>query len=145
MPETSTSEIHRYPLRPSGFGEPLFATPTSRRIIGEHLLSAPWLELASELRSRPGETAHILEEPVELRVRCRWVEIVRLHSSSRRRCPWKRRRVVEVLDRWREVGSWWDEDRHTDRLVFRVLLSGDVVVDLARERASGWELLGVVD
>ena len=52
---------------------------------------------------------------------------------------------MEVLDRWREVESWWDEDRYTDRFVFRVLLSGDVVVDLARERASGWELLGVVD
>jgi hypothetical protein len=33
-----------------------------------------------------------------------------------------------------------------DRLVFRVLLSGGAVVDLALERASGeWLLVGMVD
>jgi hypothetical protein len=53
--------------------------------------------------------------------------------------------VAEVLDRWREIGEWWDENRHRDRLVFRVLLCGGAVVDLARERSGGWLLIGVVD
>jgi hypothetical protein len=52
---------------------------------------------------------------------------------------------VRVLDRWREVGLWWDEGRRTDRLVFRVLLSGGVVVELARERGGGWSLAGLAD
>ena len=58
----------------------------------------------------------------------------------------RKRRVVRVLERWREVGPWWDEEVRVDRLVFRVLLSGGAVVDLALERASGeWLLVGMVD
>ncbi len=58
--------------------------------------------------------------------------------------------MVEVFDRWREVGGWWDEDGGTDRTVFRVLLDGTrggAVVDLAREWGvpGGWFLVGVVD
>ncbi len=53
--------------------------------------------------------------------------------------------VVRILDRWREVRDWWDEERYTDRFVFRVLLSGGSVVDLARERSGEWLLVGVVD
>jgi hypothetical protein len=54
--------------------------------------------------------------------------------------------VVRVLERWREVGSWWDAQLSVDRLVFRVLLAGGAVVDLALERPSGeWLLMGVVD
>jgi hypothetical protein len=52
---------------------------------------------------------------------------------------------VEVLDRWREVGGWWAEERGTNRFIFRVLLSGDVVADLARERSGDWILVGMVD
>jgi hypothetical protein len=54
--------------------------------------------------------------------------------------------VVRVLEHWREVGLWWEPERRVDRLVFRVLLSGGAVVDLALERASGeWLLVGMVD
>ncbi len=58
----------------------------------------------------------------------------------------RKRLVVRVLEHWREVGLWWEPERRVDRLVFRVLLSGGVVVDLALERASGeWLLVGMVD
>jgi hypothetical protein len=137
------SEIHAYPTRPEGFEEPLFPTAESNGKIVEHLLNAPWLSRASELRGRTGEVAHALDEPVELDDSREQTELVR--PNAPRRCSWKRRRVVEILDRWREVGWWWDEDRQVDRLVFRVLLSGGIVVDLAQERSGGWFLVGMVD
>jgi len=139
----AVTEIHRYPLRPKGFEEPLFPTAASRRAVLEHLLKAPWLSRASELERRPGEVAHTLEEPVELNNLRDRVELVRL--GSQRRCSWRKRWIVEVLDRWREVGGWWDEDRYVDRMVFRVLLLGGAVVDLARKRSGEWLLIGVVD
>lgn len=139
----AVSEIHAYPMRPEGFEEPLFPTAESNRKIVEHLLNTPWLSRASELEGRTGEAAHALDKPVELDDSREQTELVR--SNAPRRCSWKRRRVVEVLDRWREVGEWWDEDEHVDRLVFRVLLSGGIVVDLARERSGGWFLVGMVD
>ena len=143
MPTASISEIHRFPLRPDGFLEPLFPTPSSKRTVAEHLLEAPWLMRASELKERAGEAAHIPDEPVRLEVRRGRAEVVRLCAG--RRCSWRRSKVLEVMDRWRVVGEWWDEDRYTDRFVFRVLLSGGAVVDLARERFGGWSLVGVVD
>ena len=143
MPTASISEIHRFPPRPEGFLEPLFPTPSSKRTVAEHLLEAPWLMRASELKERAGEAAHAPDEPVRLVVRGGRAEVVRLCAG--RRCSWRRSKVLEVLDRWREVREWWEEDRHTDRFVFRVLLSGGAVVDLARERFGGWTLVGVVD
>ncbi len=141
--ETSVSEIHRYPLRPEGFEEPLFPTRESRLEVADHLLRAPWLSRASEIEggNASGQAAHVRREPVEVegrhgRMRIAW-------SSGRRRCR-KERGVVEVLCRWREVAAWWDEERATDRVVVRALLSDGAVVDLARER-SGWFLAGVVD
>jgi hypothetical protein len=142
MEGTSVSDIHSYPLKPPGFEEPLFPTAVSKRTVAEHLLTAPWLTRASELKGRSGEAAHALEEPVELKDCHGRVEVIRTRGSER--CSWRRRRVVEVLGRWRESESWWDEDLGVDRMVFRILLSGGVVVDLARER-SGWLLVGVVD
>jgi hypothetical protein len=139
----SVSEIHAYPLRPEGFEEPLFPTAESNRKIVEHLLEAPWLKRASELEGHSGEAAHSLHEPVELRCPRGRRELVRPRGS--RRCPWSKKRVVKVLDRWREVGEWWDEERHKDRLVFRVLLSCGSVADVARERSDGWFLVGMVD
>jgi|SRR5215210_1075742 len=139
------SEIHAYPLRPEGFEEPLFPTAESNRKIAEHLLEASWLSKASELEKRTGGAAHALEEPVELRKPSGQVEIVRLVSSRRCRHSWRRRRVEKVLDRWRRVDRWWDADRREDRMIFRVLLSGGAVVDLARERSGDWLLVGVVD
>ena len=143
MPSASISEIHGFPPRPDGFIEPLFPTPSSKRAVAEHLLEAPWLMRASELKERAGEAAHVPDEPVRLVARGGRAEVVRLCAG--RRCSWRRSRVLEVLDRWREVREWWEEDRHTDRFVFRVLLSGGAVVDLARERFGGWSLVGVVD
>lgn len=139
------SEIHAYPSRPEGFEEPLFPTADSKREIAEHLLKAPWLSRASELEGRTGGAAHALEEPVELRSSFGRVEVVRLVGSRRCRPSCRRRRVEKVLDRWRQVGGWWDAGRHVDRVVFRVLLSGGAVVDLARERSGDWLLVGVVD
>ncbi len=141
--EIEVSNIHRYPTRPQGFEEPLFATQVSKRAVMEHLLEAPWLSRASELEGRTGEAAHALKEPVELRNSGGRVELVRLGGG--RRCFWRKRWVVEVLDRWREVKGWWDKDRHVDRIVFRVLLAGGSVVDVARERSGVWSLVGVVD
>ena len=135
MLETSVSEIHSYPLRPEGFEEPLFPTAESRRAVAEHLLRAPWLVRASEIGGRVGE-------PVEVWRGRDGVEVAWTGGCGRRRRR-ERRRVVEVLDRWREVRHWWDVDG-TDRFVFRVLLAGGMVVDLARERSS-WLLMGVAD
>ena len=143
MPGMSVSEIHAYPLRPEGFEEPLFPTASSKRAVAEHLLEAPWLARACELKKGAGETARALEEPVEIEVLGKEAYIVRAGCGG---SLWKRR-VIEVLDRWREVGGWWEGGQHPDRLVFRVLLSGGVVVDLARDRddPGGWMLVGVVD
>jgi hypothetical protein len=143
LPSASISEIHRFPLRPEGFLEPLFPTTSSKRMVAEHLLGAPWLMRASELEERAGRSARVSEEPVRLEVRRDRAEVVR--SCAGRRCSWRRSKVLEVLECWREVKEWWEEDRHTDRLVFRVLLCGGAVVDLARERFGGWSLVGMVD
>jgi hypothetical protein len=142
--DTRVSEIRRYPLRPPNFEEPLFPTTRSRRAVMEHLLEAPWLIKASELRKGTGEVAHRREEPVEvLRREDGRILLVR-HCSKGRRIG--RRKVVRILDRWRVVGGWWNKRGGVDRLVFRVLLSGGAVVDLALERLSGdWALIGVPD
>ena len=142
MREITVSEIHRYPPRPEGFEEPLFPTDGSRRQVAEHLLRAPWLARASELREGLGSAAHMREEPVKLARVAGVVHVVRPRAGS---CSWRRRRVVEVLDRWRCVRSWWEHQEQVDRLLFRVLLSGDAVVDLALERPGKWLLAGVVD
>ena len=146
MRSTSVSEIHAYPLRPEGFEEPLFPTAASRRAVAEHLLGAPWLERARELANRGGgEAVHAFEEPVEVKVLRGGRTYVVRRERGRRRRPGQR--VIEVLDRWREVGGWWERDRYPDRIVFRVLLSGGAVADLAREKGDpgGWLLVGVVD
>jgi integrase len=140
--EASVSEIHCYPLRPEGFEEPLFPTRVSRLAVLDHLLRTSWLSQASEMEERGGQAAHARWEPVELenrhgRVRVTW-------ASGRRRCR-KRRHIVEVLGRWREVRAWWDETRAKDRSLARLLLSDGSVVDLARENDGEWFLVGVTD
>ncbi len=136
--EASVSEIHRYPLRPEGFEEPLFPTRESRRRVLDHLLRAPWLSLASEIEGG-GQAAHARREPVELENRHGRVRVIRAS------CCRKRRQVVEVLGRWREVRAWWDETRAKDRSLARVLLSDGSVIDLARENDGEWFLVGVTD
>ena len=136
--EASVSEIHRYPLRPEGFEEPLFPTAESRREVGDHLLRAPWLSRASEIEGRGGQAAHARREPVDVEDGFAGVRVCR--TSGR-----KKRRVIEVLLRWREVRAWWDEERAKDRSLVRVLLSDGAVVDLARENGGEWFLVGVTD
>ncbi len=143
MEGTSISEIHRYPLRPEGFEEPLFPTAASKRVVAEHLLETAWLVRASDLRGGSGGATRALDEPVDVGRGRNGTRVLRRRGLGR--CSWRRRRVVEILDRWREVRGWWDGVRGEDRVVFRVLLSGDEVVDLARERSGGWSLVGVVD
>ena len=139
MPDSSIAQIHAYPQKPPGFEEPLFPTVESRRKIMAHFLEAPWLSRASELSRGGGESAHAAREPVRIRGARGWVELVRCRQTS------TRRRVVRVLERWREVRAWWDEEACTDRLVFRVLLAGDTVAELALERPGGWFLVGIAD
>jgi hypothetical protein len=138
---TSVSEIHRYPLRPPGFTEPLFSTPSSRKAVMEHLLGAPWLSRAAELPCGIGESAHAIREPVRLLGTGSRVELVQ-PARCRRVLP---QRVVRVLEWWREVRTWWDEESRTDRLVFRVLLAEGAVAEFALERPGGWFLVGVAD
>jgi hypothetical protein len=142
--EASVSEIHRYPLRPDGFEEPLFPTRESKRRVLDHLLQSSWLSLASEMEHSfaGGQAARLLREPVEVENRHGCVGIS--WASGRRRCR-RKRRIVEVLGRWREVGAWWDETRATDRNLVRVLLSDGAVVDLARENGGAWSLVGMAD
>lgn len=142
MEGASVSEIHSYPLRPEGFEEPLFPTVASRRAVAEHLLRAPWLSRASELVGRGGQAVHARRERVEIENRCGGVRVVR--ASGRRRCG-RKRQMVKVLARWREVRAWWDEEQATDRVVFRMLLCDGAVVDLAREHSGEWFLVGVED
>jgi hypothetical protein len=139
--EANVSEIHGYPLRPEGFEEPLFPTSESRQAVAEHLLRAPWLSRASETEGKGGQAVHARREAVEIETCCGRVRV--LWSSGKRRCH-KRRWVAEVLDRWREIRAWWDEDAGVDRTVVRVLLSDGAVVDLARE-GSEWLLVGIAD
>ena len=142
--QTSVSEIHRYPMRPPGFEEPLFPTRESRRAVAEHLLRAPWLVRGSQIEGGAGgQAVHARREPVEIEGSLAG-ECARIVWTSGRRRRRRKRRVVEILASWREIRAWWDEEGCVDRMVFRVLLSGGVVVDLARER-DGWFLVGVVD
>jgi hypothetical protein len=140
--EISVAEIHYYPSRPPGFEEPLFQTAESKRKIMAHFLEAPWLSRASELPRGVGECAHTTRDPVRLVGVCGRVDLVR---PARCRRGSTRRRVVRVLERWREVRAWWDEEARTDRLVFRVLFAGGTVAELALERPGGWFLVGVAD
>jgi hypothetical protein len=140
--ESSVAEIHAYPPRPPDFEDPLFPTAESKRRIMAHFLEAPWLSRASELPRGVGECAHTAREPVRLRGARGHVDLVRPECYRRGS---KRRRVVRVLERWREVRAWWDEEARTDRLVFRVLLAGGAVAELALERSGAWVLIGVAD
>lgn len=144
MLDIGISEIHRYPLRPEGFEEPLFLTDASKRVVADHLLQASWLRRASEIEGTTGESAHAFKEPVELeRTHPERAVIVRLRSD--RRLTWRKKQILRLLEHWREVKKWWDEDDCTDRMVFRVLIAGGTIAELARERSGEWFLTGVMD
>ena len=142
MSGTTVSEVHRYPLRPPGFEEPLFPTPESKRAVADRLARASWLARASEVRRKnTGKTAHRREKPAHVVVRKEGQAYLSRRFGRRAR----KRRVVGVLERWREVRRWWDRERHMDRFLFRVLLLGGAVVDSALERSSGeWIMVEVV-
>lgn len=142
--QTSVSEIHRYPLRPPGFQEPLFPCRKTKRAVAEHLARSDWLGKASGLAGGDGTSAHVFEEPALLvRGEDGGVYVVR---RCRRDRSARRRRVVRVLERWREISRWWEPERGVDRLSLRLLLSGGAVVDVALERETGrWLWVGTMD
>lgn len=143
-PRSEAPEIHRYPLRPEGFEEPLFQTKASRVEIMEHFLASDWLCKASDMHSAgEGAPERLPGAPVRVVKRLGGVEVHRVgRGPCRRRFSWKRARIVEVIERSREVSCWWDESACVDRYVFKVLLSTGAVVDLALEESGEWFLLG---
>src|SRR5215217_4764316 len=99
LPVTMVSEIHRYPSRPPGFEEPLFATRESRRAVAEHLARAPWLSRGSELRRGSGQAVHSREEPAHVLRRADGrVYLIRRCGNGRRKGSLRERRVVKVLE-----------------------------------------------
>ncbi len=149
MSEVGVSEIRRYPLKPGGAAEPLWATAEWKRSVADHLAASSWLCRASEIRTRrgSGQTAHAADEPVYILVRERGSFIVRRNRPTGA-SSWRKRRVVEVIDLWREIRSWWSGEDAVDRLLVRVLLAGGCVVDLAKHRPGGseeWAMVGVAD
>lgn len=147
----SVTEIHRHPLRPDGFPEPLFLGRAAKKEIAEHLrASSGWLRRAGEARSgapdATGELCHVFARPdgsAHL-VRAARPGCPRRRSQGTPGCA-KKSRVALVVERWREVRAWWEPDRATDRLCFRVQLAGGAVVDLALDRAGSWSLVRVLD
>lgn len=138
--EASVTEIHHHPLRPPGFAEPLFLGPEDRKEIAEHLALSGWLGKASvaaekEYGTRP---CHVYRDADGEA----W--IVRPGCRGRRRRT-KKCRVARVVESWREMRDWWEPEGGTDRLLFRVLLAGGVVADVALDRRYGWSLLRILD
>ena len=145
----NVAEIHRHPLRPTGFAEPLFLGRADKKEIADHLARSGWLGKAGggvpgadELQGT-GEVCHVLARPDGS------AHLVRGFAGrpgcrrGRRRVT--RRRVSGVIERWREVRRWWEPDRGTDRLCFRLRLSDGAVVDAALDRSGSWSLLRVHD
>lgn len=53
-------------------------------------------------------------------------------------------RVTAVLDRWEEVGEWWEAP--VERTVYRVLADGGGIFELERRRPEGrWYLYKAYD
>lgn len=146
MRETTVTNIHHYPLRPTGFAEPLFLGRSAKKEVAEHLACSGWLEKASEVlasgEARLGEPCHVYRGTGGA------VWLARPGCRRRRRRAGKRR-VARVLERWREVRGWWEPGSGANRLCFRVLLEGGAVVDLAVDRsgsnAGAWFLVRVLD
>ena len=148
--QVSVSEIHRHPLRPVGFEEPLFLGRSAKKEIAEHLRgSSAWLKRASEAEEpSAAKPCHVLRRP-DGSAYLVLVEPARSGCRRRRRgTRTRKRRVRSVVERWREVRGWWEPEGGTYRLCFRVLLGGsdgDAVVDLALDRRLGWSLTRVWD
>ena len=97
--QATVSEIHRYPLRPAGYAEPLFHCRESRREILDHLAESGWLQRASEA-SRPARPEQRSSEPMV--------------SEPARGAPGR------VIASWREVERWWEPDGGVDLVWCRV-------------------------
>ena len=146
--DASVSEIHRQSLRPPGFQEPLFLGPGAKKEIVEHLRqSAAWLRRAGEIQEGElegtGEVCHVLARPDVSAHLVRGFAGRPGRRCRRRRA--RRSRVERVIERWREVRRWWEPRRETDRLCFRLQLSGGAVVDVALDRSGSWSFLRVHD
>ena len=152
--DATVSEIHGHPLRPAGFAEPLFLGRAAKKEIADHLARSSWLGRVGTGISavgepeEAGEVCHVLaraDGSAHLvrgfagRPGCRSKRFAR----GRRRVS--RRRVSGVIERWREVRRWWEPERGTDRLCFRLRLSDGAVVDTALDRSGSWSLLRVHD
>lgn len=151
--DAGVAEIHRHPLRPMGFAEPLFLGRAHKKEIADHLARSGWLGKAGEGvpgaggPEGTGEVCHVLARPDG------GAHLVRSFAGrpgcrgGRRRVT--RRRVSAVIERWREVRRWWEPNRAADRLCFRLRLSDGAVVDVALDRtgprAGSWSLVRVVD
>jgi len=154
--EATVSEIHAYPMRPRDFLEPLFWSMETKREVMEHFLEASWIKRASVTRSSgDGVAAHAFadsrREAVELRRRPEGrLELLRgcteTKGTKRRR---SRKLVVGLVERWREVRNWWEGAGATDVYVYRFVLAGGSVVDVARDPhvkgVGEWTLVGIVD
>ena len=154
----TVSEIHRHPLRPDGFEEPLFLGRAAKKEIAEHLReSSTWLKKAGKARAgepSAGEPCHVLGRPDGSAYLVRVVGPARSGCRCRRGSRTRKRRVRRVIERWREVGGWWEPGGGAHRLFFRVLLdgpgeAGGAVVDLSFDRsgprAGSWSLVRVLD
>ena len=147
--DANVAEIHRHPLRPTGFAEPLFLGRSDKKEIADHLARSSWLGRVGDgvpavgEPEEAGEVCHVLARPDGS------AHLVRGFAGrpgcrrGRRRVT--RRRVSGVIERWREVRRWWEPGRGTDRLCFRLQLSDGSVVDTALDRSGSWALLRVHD
>jgi len=153
--ETTVTEIHRWrgeALKPDGYVEPLWPTRESKRQVMEHLArSAPWLGRASDLLplaegGADGTRARLLEEPARLESAGGTGGRPRRLLRCEGRRSLDRRPVVGCVERWREVGAWWEPRGGVDRVLWRVELEGGAQVDLCRDRRTGsWSVVGLVD
>lgn len=133
-------EIHDHPVRPAGFAEPLFLSRSDRKEIAEHLAGSVWLAKASCGARVVRSPCHVYRSAARGGV---W--LARPGCRRRKRRAGKRR-VTRVIGRWREVSGWWRDGGGEDLLLYRLLLSGGSVVDVARDRRTGgWELVRVLD
>lgn len=107
--EATVSEIHRHPLMPEGYAEPLFHSHKSRKEILEHLARSRWLGKASELPVRErGARAYDSYSAVSA---------VSPDSQGSRGA---KDPVARVLASWREVDRWWEPDGGVDRVLYLV-------------------------
>ena len=158
--EATVKEIHEYPARPPGYVEPLFGGLGTNKKIMEHFLRVSWLMRASEHAALSSAfvsgSGRALAEPWSVRVYPEnGLPVVQVMDPvgrrKARRCGVWGGAIKRVIERWREVCSWWEDSGGRDLDVYRVELSSGAVVDLARNKAVAdgepgrWLLVGIPD